>query len=412
MAARMTIAADRSALAWRIGGMIACAALAWGALVNAFADAGRARAPEAVLRFIPSDAGARASYAERLMGKLGEPTTQEAIADLIHGSLTYDALNPKALRLQGFVADAKGDHARARRLVLLAERASRRDPGAQLWLIEDRVAQNDIVGALRHYDTALNTVSQTDSVLFPVLAKALSDTAVRQAFVPIFRANHEWLPSFMSYWIESRNDPLSAAELVIAAKGFPRGERYRDLDTSLMLALADSGEFDTLRRLYVVLPSARRDGAARTDFAGPLINPRFVPIAWRLLNGPDTQASFHAGSSNATILDALSAAGTRAVVARKLVYLQPGSHEVRLPVHFANSSRGGAVTLAAQCLAGKAAKPIGSSQISGSGLLTLRIAADAACAAYYLDIGVAGGDAENGLEAEIGAPSLVRVAGR
>jgi hypothetical protein len=143
-----------------------------------------------------------------------------------------------------------------------------------------------------------------------------------------------------------------------------------------------------------------------------MIDARFVPVSWRLLNGPDTQSMFHADGGNATILEAVSATGARAIVARKLVYLQPGSHDVRIPVRFVSTSRGGVVTLTAQCLAGKAAKPIGRAQVGASGVLKLRISADPECAAYYLDIGIAGGDAEQGLEAEIGAPSLSRAAGQ
>jgi hypothetical protein len=406
MGARMSMTSDRFLLAWRIGGVIACAALAWGALVNAFADAGRARTPAAVLRFIPSDAGARANFAERLMDRLAEPKIQAQIADLIHGSLTYDALNPKALRLRGFVAEAEGDHATARRFNQLAERASRRDAGAQIWMIEDRVAANDIAGALRHYDTALSTVSKTDALLFPILANALSDPAIRKAFLPIFRADREWEPSFMSYWIGSRSDPGSAAELVIAAGGFPNPARYGDLGTGLMLALADAGEFDPLRRLYEILPGATPDGVRRADFAAPLIDGHFAPVAWRLMNGPDYGASFRAGGDDAAVLDASAATGGRGTVARKLIYPGQGPKIVRAPVRFTNSSSGGAVTLAAQCLEGKKVKTAARSRVERSGQLALSIPADSSCDAYYLDIGIIGGTDESGLEAEVGSLTI------
>ncbi|MDT9096849.1 hypothetical protein RSW32_26335, partial [Escherichia coli] len=76
-------------------------------------------------------------------------------------------------------AQLHGDVGAARRLFAYGQRLSRRDNSTQLWAIEDAVARNDIPDVLRHYDVALRTSPNLADILYPVLASASADPAIR-----------------------------------------------------------------------------------------------------------------------------------------------------------------------------------------------------------------------------------------
>jgi hypothetical protein len=131
--------------------------LAWLSFIHAVANITWQQNPDMALRFVPDHPLALSRKADELFAEKQDPATLAKVEAMAKQSLRGGALNPVAIRLLGYVADVRGDQKKARELMLLSQKVSRRDFGTQLWLIEDAVARGDKKQALYHYDIAMRT---------------------------------------------------------------------------------------------------------------------------------------------------------------------------------------------------------------------------------------------------------------
>jgi len=388
--------------------------LAWGAFVNALSNVAKEIAPETVLGIAHDDSGARSAQAARLSGRLDEPGVRARIADLVRGSLAYDIVNPRAIRVLGFVADADGQAARARRLNNLAQSLSRREAGAQLWLIEDAVRRGDVADALDHYDIALTTSGDSRPLLFPILAKALSDPAVRGPFSRLYSRNAEWVPSFLVYAMSEGHNPQAVADIVLSMAPRVASPDQSEFEARLMQALADQNDFARARSL-----AARKSGFGpvvleAAHFAGGSINPSYGPFAWRLLSGADFGAQWNDAPGGARTLQVQAGPGIVQVAARKLIAPRPGGYHfaARLSVGVdggagANSEGAG---FSLECLGSGGSTIIWRDPPRRDAVRDAKFNVLQSCVAAYLNVDVRGGDGRSGLDTTITTLSLTPIA--
>ncbi len=153
--------------------------LAWLSFIHAVASITWRQNPDTALYYVPDHPLALSRKADELFAQRQDPATLAKVEAMAKQSLRGGALNPVAIRLLGYVADARGDTKKARHLMLLSQKVSRRDLGTQLWLIEDAVARDDKRAALNHYDIAMRATPSSFPILFPTLTGALGDPDVR-----------------------------------------------------------------------------------------------------------------------------------------------------------------------------------------------------------------------------------------
>ncbi len=158
--------------------------------------------------------------ADELFAAKQDPATLAKVEAMAKQSLRGGALNPVAIRLLGYVADARGDQKKAREFMLLSQKVSRRDFGTQLWLIEDAVKRNDKKQALYHYDIAMRTTPSSFPLLFPTLTGALDDPEVRAGLAPYVKAAPEWLLSFLPHAIGTSENPSYLVDVLLKAGPF------------------------------------------------------------------------------------------------------------------------------------------------------------------------------------------------
>lgn len=388
--------------------------LAWGAFVNALSNIAKDVAPATVLGIAPDDAGARSAEASLLLDRLDEPGVRARIADLVQGSLAYDIVNPRAIRILGFVADADGQVDRARRLNTRAQALSRREAGAQLWFIEDAVRRGDVAGALDHYDIALTTSGDSRPLLFPILAKALADPAVRVPFGDLYRRSAEWVPSFLVYAMGEGHNPQAVADVVLSFPPRVAAPDQSEFDARLMQALADQNDFQRARALV-----ARTRGFApvtleTAQFSGGAIDARYGPFAWRLLSGADFGAQWGDASGGTRTLQLQAGPGIAAVAARKLIVPRPGGYHFAARLAGDEGASAGAngdgVGFSLECLASSGSTIVWRDPPRRDAVRDVNFAVPQNCAAAYLNIDSRGGDGRSGLDATIATLSLTPVA--
>lgn len=257
-------------------------------------------------------------------------------------ALRSDPLNAKGLRLIAYVTDmTPNGHQRARRLMQLSERASRRDVLAQLWLIEDAVQRENVPEALKHYDRALSVRPAAGGHLIPVLVSASTEPVIQAALVPYLRANRSWVASFLSLAIAKAPDPLIIARLFQRYGGARAVPSHAELETRMLQRLVQAGK---LREAYAFASAA--GGAPDTfAFTRAATNERFRPLAWSLYEGGDGDVTLGAqGALSITVQHE-----RKIVAASRIILASAGRKTLRQRVFFHDSTSAPLVTWKAYC---------------------------------------------------------------
>jgi hypothetical protein len=390
---------------WRALIVLLCAALGAGSFASAVVNVTRDSNPDAALRFAASDPSALAAKADLLLSKPGAAAKDiVANANSARTSLVKQAINPRALRQLGFVAEAKGDTVQARALIALSTAASRRDFGSQLWLIENSVRSGDMAKALSHYDIALRISLESASLLYPILSAALPDEAVQAALVPYIKANPSWLGSFLIHAQGVGAQPVALAQMILKARGLPAEERFRAVQTGLITQLVNGADFEMALRFYLSLPGASKVNPTSTRFENVTTDPQFAPLTWQIQNSAGIQGGFEPiKQASALQLHILANSGERGAAVRKLLYLTAGVYsfaENRTAVRFGN---GAAAYWQLSCNRGGQFTSIWRSDTD-----TPKISIAADCQTQMLDLVVAGGSYQDGAELIIKSVSLNR----
>lgn len=301
--------------------------LAWFSFIHAVANIAWDRDPDVALRFVPDHPLALSRKADELFAEKQDPATLAKVEAMAKESLRGGALNPVAIRLLGYVADVRGDTKKARELMLLSHKVSRRDFGTQLWLIEDAVERNDKKQALYHYDIAMRTTPSSFPILFPTLTGALNDPEVRVHLAPIVRAAPVWLPAFLNESINSIENPANIADVVVKAGGLPDDESYRNLSNALLAQLAGKNKFPAFKQYYLGLKNSRADTFTAAAFTKNTVNLPYPVVGWQVADSPAIGGTFStADDKGRSTLAAFASSGERGELLRKYMFLTPGNY--------------------------------------------------------------------------------------
>lgn len=388
--------------------IILCAALgivgAWFTLALTISGVTRVKAPQTALVVMPGESMALASRADQLF--FASPKNPPpAVSQMALKALEAQAINAKALRILGYVADARGDSVQADRYVRMTARLSRREPGAQLWLIEATARNGDVAQTLVHYDIALRTKPDTQTILFPRLLSAIEDPEIRTALKPYIRAENDWAAGFL-FFANSNSKALPAlVDLIVETGGLADTESAKSQELGLVSRLIAESFFNEARRLYLQMPGARPARLTNASFEASDRDARFGPIGWQLIDDPDAGGGFtgKAGKRQTSLAIFANSATTRPV-ASKLLYLKPGSHIFTVRLSSLDRGDGGFLRWQLRCPAIPAAPVWAIDSINASLRASFSIPAN--CPVQFLDLIASGGKGQTGLEATVATVAI------
>lgn len=379
---------------------------AWFAAALAISGITRIRAPQAALLAMPGESAALASRADQIFfaNPKNPPRVVEALA---LKALKAQAINAKALRVLGYVADAKGDSVRAENYVRMAARLSRREPGAQLWLIEAAARRGDVAQTLIHYDIALRTKPDTQTILFPRLLNAIEDRAIRTALKPYIRAKNGWGASFLPFAITNSKNLPTLVDLIVETGGLADAESAKAQELDLLARLVAGSFFDEARWLYLQMPGAKPARLTSAAFDTSDRDADFGPMGWQLVEDPDAGGGFtgKAGEQQTSLSLYANAATTRPV-ATKLLYLNPGNYLFSARLANLDRGDGGFLRWQLRCPAAGGEPVWAIDSINAS--LRAAFAVPSNCPVQFLDLIASGGKGQTGLEATIASVSITR----
>jgi hypothetical protein len=307
--------------------LVAATYLAWLSFIHAAANTTWERSPDTALYYVPDHPLALSRKADELFAQRQDPATLAKVEAMAKQSLRGGALNPVAIRLLGYVADARGDTKKARDLMLLSQKVSRRDLGTQLWLIEDAVARNDKRAALNHYDIAMRATPSSYPILFPTLTGALGDPDVRIALAPIVRQAPVWLPAYLGDAINGIENPANLADVLVKAGRLPDEENYRNISNALLGQLAAKNKFPAFRQYYLSLKGGNKAAFQSASLTEATVNLAHPAAGWQAVENVGVGGVFSQPDAGGRFsLAAFAGSGERGEVMRKLLFLEPGSY--------------------------------------------------------------------------------------
>jgi hypothetical protein len=390
---------------FRVARLAAAAALAlvggWLAFTLAVAGVTRIKNPQAALSFMPSDSTALAARADQIL--LANPAKPaKSIGTLARKALIGQAINPKALRQLGYMADARGDQRQALKLVNMSAKLSRRDSYAQLWLIEYYAQADDTATTLRHYDIALTTKLDVSALLYPRLDVAVSDADVRTALVPYLRNDRPWMSNFVWHAINSETDLGSLVSLIAEAKGLSKSDTSQRQLLALLSKLTVQKRFAEAQQIFGLILGSQRALLTNPAFADSDRDGRFGAMGWVIADDPSAGGGFFSKKgSGAPALSLFANSGTTRIVASRLLFLAPGNYQFSTTLSRIERGDGGYLQFQLRCLEGAVAAPFWVMNVatkSANGPVVV----PSNCGAQSLDIVASGGQGQLGLEGVVG----------
>ncbi len=393
---------------WRLVVVAASLALAWAAMVSALVRVSLFDNAAQALRWAPHDPRALVLAADaRLADAVRDGVAAPEVATMARESLQQQALNPTALRLLGFAADAAGgDNGPVRVVEELALRTSRHEFGAHAWLIEDAVRRQDVDAAIKHYDIALRVSQSSWPVLLPKLIEAVGSEAVRKSLAPVIAQQPGWLYGFLEEAERKPGNGAALAQLMMAAGRWPQTPPFKLLQRGLLDSLVAEHQFGLLRRYARQFP-----GAGAELFTSPALSDANLDQAngvqaWQSL--VTAASGMRPGDNGGMVL--FADAGARRTVAQKLLLLRPGSYRLTVTYGAEVTLAGGTVTWSVECLSAAERRAIWqSTPLSPSARSTFAatLAFSAGCEAYVLSASLSEGTGQQSLAVEVRAIGLV-----
>ena len=332
---------------------------------SAFSDAAvntlHRRAPELALVIDSDDAVALVRRAELALAA-GDPEvrSEDFFRRTVQRSVARLPINGPAFRLYGLSGAAGSDLRTVRAQMQLSDRMERRDPGAQLWLIESAVADNDIDRALRHYDRALRIEESSREILYPVLTQAMDSAIIRQRFAPYMSAVPPWLESFLRFAVSKTQTPSSLAELARVSGGWPKGAAFSSLDTELLARLVDNEDFLAAAHHFQRMEIANIPTLTNVRLSERSTDWRSAPMTWQpfRIDGIEPFIVASAQGGDAVEIEAQLESGYTGPVARKFLTLKPGAYRFSARMRGKQHSRRDTARWVIACAGGSQQHPL------------------------------------------------------
>lgn len=327
MRSRRSKRRQRSAVDWGIRGAAALGAgsLAYGSVSATLANVLMRSEPADAHQLSPIDGQITAAAAEQSFTVTPEASIDSEAAGLARLALRQDPTAVAALSVLGLQAQLQRDVARAREVFSYSHQLSRRELRTQVWAIEEAVVRGDIAGALEHYDRALRTSSRAREILFPVLARAISEPAVRARLLETMSTESAWSRAFIRYVAANAREPRAVVPFF--REGAHAGLPIEDEDRSrLVNALVAEGATEEAWSLYKSFRhEASRERSRDQHFELSTLVP--AVFDWTPLSPQGLTASIQRGEDGG-VVHFSAGSGAGGTVLRQMQLLPPGLYRI------------------------------------------------------------------------------------
>lgn len=371
--------------------------------------------PERGLSLDPTSAQALMNITEKAGTMKDKSTFLKIARGNSVAALQSEPLSSRALRQLGTYYTMAGDVPKGRKLIEMSAMLSRRDTPGQLWLADDYLRNGKSRDALQAIDIVIRTQPQTSDAAFGALGNALADPEFRKVFVPYVRNKPSWLKPFIQFNV-NMNQPQLLSRTLMQMQ--PLSQDIFDDGTAgaLLSALVNRAPIDEARLFYLKMPGAGAKALTSLDFGRPTDAFRFPPFGWEMMNDGNVQG-FGDIDDGGVGIEGLAVPGRSGTVARKLLFLRPGTYRWTGDADLGGMNGGGSVGIGLLCNTGPGRWSRSSNTELNAGKNQFVFTVGAACPAQLLTIDITGADTQTDASMKIvdmhltpaGAPGDVRL---
>jgi hypothetical protein len=226
---------------------------------------------------------------------------------LARTGLRRQPLAADAVRQIGMARDAGRIVPDVRPYMILAEKLSRRDALAQLWLAQDRFKAGDVIGGMTHLDTVIRVYRQAEGLIFPVLAKFADAPGIANALALRSDAGADWVSGYLNYSLAKSGDLRVIAGVLMAVKEPSLLRDGSDISRETIRELAVAGNGKLARSLFKRASAAGLLGGSA----------RGAAIPWRVFEQTGATAELRQ-TSEGPVMDILAERGANATIAQQV----------------------------------------------------------------------------------------------
>jgi len=330
---------------------------------------------------------------------------QRARADEIaREALRRDPTVVAAVATLGLNAQLRGDTTAARRLFAYSGKLSRRDLRTQLWAIEDAVARSDIPGVLYQYDVALRTQKIGGSLLFPILASALTNPEIRTALIKTMVRGAPWGKDFSIYAAAASASPKSVAQLLTGMRRaglmVPEAAQARVVD-----ALLATNDINGAWAYYASFRrGVSRDASRDPHFTAQQTTP--TQFDWVAIDNPDATSSVQPSPAGGRF-DFTASTSTNGPMLRQVELLPAGDYVLE---GMMTGIEGTEAALPYWSLTCRDGKELGRATIPANGRFAATIRVDSDCPLQVLTLMARASDQSSSIAGQVTQARLRPVA--
>lgn len=321
--------------------------------------------------------------------------------------LEREPLSFRALRQLGYYYSITGDQSKARELITLSTKITRRDGGAQLWLAEHYAQTDRLDESLRAFDILIRTQPDAREVAYRAMGVALANPEFQRSFVKLARRNPPWLASFLAFNVGESSQPSHVAAVVralqpLSVEMLPTAEAG-----TLMSRLVALAPIDDAKAFYLSFPNARPSALTSLSFASTREAFLYPPVGWEVFDNTGVQA-FGADDGKSAAIEAVVMPGYRGVAARKLLFLPTGSYNWSGTADLTQMAPGATARMTLFCYSKPGEWIRGNEYSLRAGLNRFALSVPEKCRAQLLSLEMVGPDSQTNSSMTLGSMTLSR----
>ena len=389
---------------------LASAGLVWSSASHTIGLIARNKNPELALKVVPDEPIALAALADKKLTEAKTPADTKVSGELALLSLRGQALNPRALRVVGFVKDANGQSKEGAVLIRESALLTRRNLGTQLWLIEEAIKKNDTKEALRQYHLALTTSPNAKDILFPILTKAIANQEVAKELVPYVKNNEEWVVPFVHIAAQDKGAVAAIADIVVEAGGLKTGLKSDQARARLIERLMQQGDLTRAAKIFQTIDGAPIEILTTPALTAASFDPNYSGIGWALMVAPALGGEV-SGRGDVKTMAVYANGGQSGRIARKPLLLKPGQYVLRVGYSDLVSNPNSIIRWQISCAGeGKATSIASGASPTGTNVSKAALAfiISPSCTGQFLDLLMTGGDGRNASEVTINSVEIIK----
>ena len=284
--------------------------------------------PEAALAWGLVSSPALSAVADRRIDAPGRPGDDGEAMAYARQALLAEPLDVRALRVLALETEKAGSSARARIMMVVGDRLTRRDTITELWLFQHALANADWPRLYLHADAMLRRVWRLEQVLFPGMTSALRDPAAVAPLVARLEETPDWRKGFLNEVAWRSADPADAARLFasLAATSAPPTDVEGGYLVERYVSLGDYKDAKSVWTWLLPRGAPRGDGFIYNGDFRPL--PGAPPFNWRLVETDGASVEITPAADGAPALHVVAPAAKNADAAAQLLDLPPGSYRL------------------------------------------------------------------------------------